>query len=98
MLKKMLPTDSTFTRAIELTALGTLIVATPVLGASPASVNGKVLPPSIESNMRTLLQSIGELEVPATFHVTVCVEPASHWLEAMGWVTLNGPNPDRTFT
>src|SRR2546421_11627414 len=71
MLKKMLSAASTLTRAEEVGVFGTVIVAAPVFGVPDASVNGKLLPPSIESSTRTLAQLTGAAEVFATFQVTV---------------------------
>ena len=71
MLKKMLSTASTLTRAVEVGVFGTLIVAAPVLGVLDTRVNGKLLPPSMESSTRTFPQLTGALEVFATFHATV---------------------------
>src|SRR6266480_1750107 len=69
MLKKMLPMASTLTRAVEVGVFGTLIMAVPLFGVLAARVNGKLFPPSIESNTRTFAQLTGALEVLATFHV-----------------------------
>ena len=71
MLKKMLSAASTLTRAEEVGVFGTVIVAAPVFGVPDASVNGKLLPPSIESSTRTLAQLTGAIFVLATFQVTV---------------------------
>src|SRR5436190_21061065 len=76
MLKKMLSAASTLTRAKEVGVFGTVIVATPIFGITDARVNGKLLPPSIESSTRTLAQLIGAAEVFATSQLTVWVEPA----------------------
>src|SRR5213080_1070677 len=71
MLKKMLPTASTLTRAVEVGVFGTPIVATPLLGVLDKRVNGKLFPPSIESRTRTFPQLTGALEELATSHLTV---------------------------
>ena len=71
MSKKMFPTASTLTRAVEVGVFGTLIVAAPLLGVLDARVNGKLFPPSMESNTRTFVQLTGTLDVLATLHVTV---------------------------
>ena len=59
----MLPAASTFTRADEVGVFGTVIVAAPLFGIPEASVNGKLLPPSIESSTLTLAQLMGALEI-----------------------------------
>ena len=66
MLKKMLPMASTLTRADEVGAFGTVIVAVPVLGVLDARVNGKVFPPSMDRRTRTFAQLIGVFAVLAT--------------------------------
>lgn len=71
MLKKILSIASTLTRADEVGVFGRLIVAVPLLGVLDARVNGKLLPPSIESSTRTFAQLIGAPEVFATFQCTV---------------------------
>lgn len=71
ILKKMLSAASTLTRAEEVGVFGILTVVAPLFGAADASMNGKLLPPSIESRTRTLVQLIGALDVFATFQLTV---------------------------
>ena len=71
ILKKMLPTASTLMRAEEVGVFGTVMIAVPLFGRPEASVKGKLLPPSIESITRTVAQLMGELEVLATFQLTV---------------------------
>ena len=71
MLKKTFPTASTLTRLFELGVPGTVMVSEPSFGVEFARVNGKVNPPSIESEILTFVQLTGALAVLATFHVTV---------------------------
>ena len=71
ILKKMLPTASTLMRAEEVGVFGTVKVAVPVFEMPEASVNGKLLPPSIDNRTRTVAQLMGELDVLATFQLTV---------------------------
>ncbi|HWP42343.1 MAG TPA: hypothetical protein VNO14_03840 [Blastocatellia bacterium] len=59
MSKKMLPSASTFMRAEEVTALGTMKVCDPSLGVEAAIVIGKVSPPSVESETFTEEQFTG---------------------------------------
>src|ERR1051325_2824873 len=70
-LKKILPAASTLIRAEEVGVFGTVTVAAPLFAVLETSTNGKLLPPSIESNTRTFAQSMGALEVFATFQLTV---------------------------
>ena len=71
ILKKMLPIASTLTRAVAVGVFGTLIVAAPLFGVLEARMNGKLLPPSMESSTRTFAQLTGAPEVLAVFQVTV---------------------------
>ena len=58
-----------------------------------ASVYGYVCPPSVESVTFTFAAEIGAAFVPATFQVTVCVEPPGQLTAVFGAETTNGPVP-----
>src|SRR5207237_5676202 len=51
--KKMLPTASTFTRAVCVGVFGITIVSEPSLGVFAARTSGNVIPPSIERDILT---------------------------------------------
>src|SRR5437762_629285 len=78
------------------TAGGRVIVWEPSLGVPAAMTMGKVWPPSIDSRMLTAAQLTGGFAVPATSHVTACVEPTGQTTEVSGEVTANGPLPPST--
>lgn len=86
----MFETASTLTRADAVGVFGTTMVAVPVFGVLSVSTV-KVFPPSKEIEIRTLLQLMGANEVPATSHVTFCVDPAAQTVARAGSVTTNGP-------
>jgi hypothetical protein len=89
--KKIFPTASTFTLHEEPGLLGTDMFSVPSLAVFDASVMGKVLPPSVESKMFTLVQLTGATLVPFTLHVTVCDVPTAQLTAVLGAVTANGP-------
>src|SRR5580765_8531045 len=78
-------------RAFFVAAFGTMTSAEPSLGVLASSTYGYVWPPSTDSEIFTFAVEIGGALVPATFQVTVCVEPAAH--EVGADVTRNGPVP-----
>ena len=51
------------------------MLSLPSFGVLFASVMGNVVPPSVESRMRTLAQLIGAVFVLLTLHVIVCGVP-----------------------
>ena len=71
MLKKILPTSSTRTRALPLGVPGIVIVSDPSFGVLFARMIGKVVPPSVESVILTFAQLTGARFVLATFQLTV---------------------------
>src|SRR5690349_4553654 len=54
MSKKTLPTASTFTRAVEVGLLGTVMVSVPSLAVEADSTTGNVRPPSVDRLIFTL--------------------------------------------
>ena len=91
--KKTLPTASTLMRAWDVATKGSVTTAEPVFGAAAASTYGQVLPPSVERLSLTLVVPIGATSVPATFHVTVWLEPSSRVAAVDCEVTRKGPVP-----
>src|SRR3954452_10807770 len=89
MSKKMFPTASTLIRAFFVGVFGTTTLWEPSFAVDAASTYGYVCPPSTDSEIFTLAVEMGAALVPATFHVTVCVEPAAQF--AGEPVTRNGP-------
>src|SRR5262245_47186804 len=85
----MFPTASTLTRAWVDAGFGTTPACGPSFGVLGASTHGYVCPPSADSEIFTSVVLTGAPLVPATSHVTVCVEPPAHVLGAD--VTRNGP-------
>ena len=76
--KKTLPTASTLTRACVVATFGSVTACEPSFGVLAASTIGYVWPPSVESEIFTFAVLTGGGSVPATFQVTVRVEPAVH--------------------
>ena len=54
---------------------GSVTASEPSFGVLAASTFGYVWPPSVESAIFTFAVLTGATSVPATSHVTVCVEP-----------------------
>lgn len=96
--KKMLPAASTFTLAVVVGLLGTVIFCEPSLGVPEARVMGKVSPPSVDSSMLTLAALIGDAVVLATFQLTVCCVPVLQVTFVLGEVTVKGPAVETTLT
>ena len=71
--------------------LGTVIDCVPSLGVVARIVIGYVFPPSVDKRISTLAVFTPLAVVPATFQVTVCVEPAGQTTVVFGIVTLKGP-------
>ena len=89
--KKILPTDSTFTRQVVLCEEGTVMTSDPSLGVADASTVGNVCPPSVDNNMFTEAQLTDPALVPFTLQVTVADPPALQVTAVFGAVTANGP-------
>ena len=70
---------------------GIVIDSDPSFGVLAASTVGNVRPLSVESEILTFAVFTGAPEVPATFQVTVWVEPPSQLSAVFGCVTTNGP-------
>ena len=70
---------------------GTVMDCVPSLGVAASKVMGYVFPPSVDKRISTLAVLTPLAVVPATFHVTVCVEPAGHTTVVFGTVTMKGP-------
>src|SRR5436190_11768609 len=88
----MLPTASTRTRAcVVAMPAGIVTPWLPSFGVLARSSNGQLLPPSIDSVIRTFAVLIGAADVFATFQVTVWAEPAAQLTDVFGAVTANGP-------
>jgi hypothetical protein len=98
MSKKMLPTASTFIRAVVVEAWGTVTASEPSLAVLAARTSGKVFPPSVESVIRTLAALTGAAVVLATLQVTVSGLPPRTLTEVLGAVTAKGPLSARTLT
>jgi hypothetical protein len=96
--KKMLPTASTFTLAIVVATLGIVSASEPSLDVLTERTVGKVVPPSVHSDILTAAQLTGALVVPATFHIIVWVEPPAHDTFVLGDVTWKGPEVSLTVT
>ena len=62
---------------VVLGVFGIVTACVPSFGVAANKVD-QVAPPSVESKMSTLAQFTLLAVVPATFHVTVCVEPVSY--------------------
>src|SRR5580765_2169102 len=91
MSKKIFPTASTFTRAVELTMpLGSVTASVPSFRVLAVSTIGKVFPPSVDKLILTLAQFTGAVLVLLTLQVTVC-RPLSV-PPPFGAVTANGPD------
>lgn len=84
ILKNILPTLSTFTRAAALTVPGTVTISDPSFGVLLARIIGKVDPPSVESVILTFAQLTGALLVFATSQLTIWVENVVQPLEETG--------------
>jgi len=89
--KKMLPTASTFIRAVVVDIFGIVTDWLPSLGVLARSVIGKVLPPSVEREILTFAALTGAAVVLLTFHVTVKVLFGSTVMAVFGAVTAKGP-------
>jgi len=91
--KKTFPTQATRMRAVALPVgvLGTVIACDPSFGVEARSVVGNVCPPSVERSIDTFAQETGAAAVPATFQVTVCVEPPAQSTADAGKVIAKGP-------
>ena len=96
--KKILPTASTFIRAVVVGVPGIETVSLPSLGVLAVSVIGKVLPPSVESEILTFAQLIGAPAVFATLQVTSCAELPGQEIGVLGAVTAKGPAVETTLT
>jgi hypothetical protein len=89
--KKILPTASTFIRAVAVGVLGMVSDSVPSLAVLAERTVGKVLPPSVEREILTFAVLTGASVVLVTFHVIVWDEPPAHDTFVLGAVTLNGP-------
>ena len=94
MSKKTFPTASTLMRAFFVGVFGTIDVLRAVVRRRRRQhVRVRVAAVDRQRDLHVAVE-IGGAFVPATFQVTVCVEPAAHadWRSA---VTRNGPVPGR---
>jgi len=89
--KKILPTASTLIRAVDVGASGIKTDAEPLLAVLAVRMVGKVLPPSVDSEIFTFAALTGAAVVLATFQVTVKLLSAGILTAVLGAVTLNGP-------
>jgi hypothetical protein len=98
--KKTFPTHATFTRAVApaVCEFGRVTGWVPSFGVEARSVVWKEAPLSVEREIATLAQEIGARFVPATLHVTVCVEAAGQLTADAGAVIVNGPAVAREVT
>ena len=96
--KKILPTASTLILACVVAIFGTVMFSEPSFGVLPKRTVGNVFPPSVLNDILTLAQLTGDAVVPATFHVTDCVELPAHVTAVFGAVTTNGPVAELTVT
>ena len=70
---------------------GTVMDCDPSFGVAARIVTGYVFPPSVDNKISTLAALTPLAVVPATFHVTVCVDPPAHVTAVFGALTVNGP-------
>jgi len=89
--KKMLPTASTFIRAVVVGVLGMVSDSVPSLAVLAERTVGNVVPPSVEREILTFAVLTGGSVVLVTFQVIVWDEPPAHDTFVLGAVTLNGP-------
>jgi ABC-type amino acid transport substrate-binding protein len=89
--KKMLPTASILTRAVVVCISGISTDSVPSFGVLTARTTGKVLPPSVESEILTFAALTGAAVVPLTFQVTLKLLKAGTLTAVFGAVTANGP-------
>ena len=89
--KKILPTDSTFTRQAVLGEAGTVMTSDPSLAVAVANTVGNVCPPSVDNNIFTDAQFTDPALVPFTLQVTVADPPALQVTAVLGAVTAKGP-------
>jgi hypothetical protein len=89
--KKMLLAQATLMRAVLVGVFGTVMEDEPLFGALAANTVGKVLPPSVDSEIATLGQLTGAKLVLATFHATVWLLPPCQLTDVSGALTKNGP-------
>ena len=89
--KKILPTASTFIRAVVVGMLGIKTDSAPSLGVLARRMVGNVLPPSVEREILTFAALTGAAVVLATFQVTLRLVSAGTVTAVLGAVTANGP-------
>jgi hypothetical protein len=91
--KKIFPMASIFILAFVVRFAGTVRTSDPSFGVLAANTIGKVFPPSVDKDILTSKVLIGDDEVPATFHRTVCEVPVVQISPPLGEVTTKGPVP-----
>ena len=96
--KKILPTPSTFIRAVVVCMFGITTDSEPSLAVLAARTVGKVLPPSVEREILTFAALTGAAVVLLTFQVTVKLFSAGILTPVLGAVTAKGPAPLVTIT
>ena len=96
--KKILPTASTFIRAVVVGVFGITNVSVPSLGVFAANTVGNVCPPSVDKDIFTLAQLTGVAVVLATAQVIACEELPAHETAVLGELTANGPEAVLTVT
>jgi hypothetical protein len=96
--KKILPTASTFIRAVVVAVLGMVSTSVPSFGVLDVNTVGKVWPPSVDKDIFTFAQLMGERLVLFTLHVMVCADPPVHDTAVFGAVTAKGPAVPFTVT
>ena len=99
MAKKTLSTGRTMMRAVWVPVmLGTTRFSEPSFSVLATSRVGNVLPPSVDRRISTRLALMPAAVVPATFQVTVCVDPVFHETAVLGLVTSNAAPVSTTVT
>ena len=71
--------------------LGTVNISVPSFAVLALRTVENLFSPSVESEILTLAQFTGAPDVPATFQVTVCIDPVVHTTAVFGAAMLNGP-------
>src|ERR1041384_1293685 len=94
--KNMLPSASTFMRAVVVGVFGTSTDSLPSLSVLATRTIGKVMPPSVDSDIFTFAALIGAADVPATLHVTVWWVPVVQVCAVLGIVTTKSTHQNST--
>ena len=80
-------------RAVVVLIAGEITASDPSFGVLADKTVGKVVPPSVESRIRTLAAFIGATSDPPTLQVTIGFELRNHVVFVFGAVKPKGPVP-----